>query len=124
MKKASAITVILIFLLSPICALAEKSGSPEQPFSPQQAIGHQGHHVTVEGIASVRDADGLMGTYVWLKNPKNVLFVGYVSVNNKARFPDLQNLDGKKIDITGVVETFNSIPMIRLTSANQIRMAG
>jgi hypothetical protein len=97
-------------------------GSSDNPVSPQQALGRQGQNVTVEGVARVSEADGMPGVFIRLDNPRgpHVPFVGYISVNNEGMFPDLRELDGRRIDISGVVETTGTIPMIRLTSADQI----
>ena len=102
---------------------ADLPGSADNAITPQQAIGRQGQNVVVEGVADVTEADGLPGLYVHLSAPdSHVPFVGYISTNNEEHFPDPRGLNGKTIAISGVVETDGSIPMIRLTSPDQIKI--
>jgi hypothetical protein len=112
-------------LLSSVTALAQPSDrSQEQPITPEQAFSNQGQHVTVEGIASLSDANGLpAGLFLRLSTTgPGAAFAGYISAENQGKFPGLGTLQGKLISITGVVETTSTIPIIRLTSPEQIRI--
>lgn len=122
--KLSRTALLCAFLALPVGALADDlAGSSDNALTPQQAIGRQGQNVTVQGIAAVTEAAGLPGLYVHLSLPdSHVPFVGYIAVNNEGEFPDPRELNGKTIEISGVVETDGSIPMIRLTHPDQIKI--
>ena len=109
--------------LSP-SAFAQNRAPAETPISPEQASGSAGQRVTVEGIASLGDANGMPdGVFVRLMDVgRGAVIAGYISKGNEERFPDLRSLEGKLIVITGVVETETGIPIIRVTSADQIRI--
>jgi hypothetical protein len=102
--------------------LSGSVGAFAAAISPQQAAANPGQNVIVEGVATVSEADGLPGLFVRLDSPSHAPFVGYIPANIENKFPDIQQLQGKTVDITGVVETGSQIPMIRLTSADQIKI--
>ncbi len=115
MKTIKTLALFGALLLAPAAAFAA-------PISPQQALGMQGQNVIVEGVATVSEADGVPGLFVHLNAEDRSPFVGYVSANNEDKFPDLSQLQGKTVDISGVVEISNGRPMIRLSSADQIKI--
>lgn len=119
-----AVAGATVLLLLPAGSFADDvPGSVQNPLSPEQAIARQGQSVTVEGRANVTEADGMPGVFVRLSNPdSHVPFVGYVETNNEGKFPDLRALQGRVVDITGIVETRSTPPMIKLTSADQIKI--
>ena len=122
--KFSRTAFLCALLALPAAAFADDvPGSADNALTPQQAIGRQGQNVVVAGIADVTEADGLPGVYVHLSTPgSHVPFVGYISTNNEGQFPDPRGLTGKTVEISGVVETDGSIPMIRLTHPEQIKI--
>jgi hypothetical protein len=108
----------LVLLLAPAAGVAQSG-----PVSPQQAMGDQGQNVTVEGVATVSDAEGLPGLFVRLNaKGSSTPFAGYISTGNEDKFRDIRALEGKTVDITGVVETSGSIPIIRISSAGQLKV--
>jgi hypothetical protein len=91
--------------------------------TPEQAISAQGQKVAVAGVASLSDANGMAGTFIRLTAPdSDVPFVGYISSDNERQLPNPGELSGRVVEITGVVETRGSVPMINLTSPSQIRV--
>jgi hypothetical protein len=122
-KKIAAGSAMLL-MLSAISVSAQSPAPPSRRITPEQAQGSQGQSVTVEGVASLSDAHGMPeGTFIRLSTTgRGAAFAGYVAAGNYNRFPDLRDLDGRVISITGVVETTSTIPIIRLTSADQIRI--
>jgi hypothetical protein len=97
------------------------------PITPERALGYQGQNVTVEGTATVSDAHSLLGVFVRLKSPDKPrpAFAGYITPENERQFPGLQTFNGRTIDITGIVETnTGTVPLIRLLSADQMKVAG
>lgn len=121
-----ALTSATAILLSVAAASAQQSErSVNQPITPGQAFSNQGQSVTVEGIASVADANGMpAGLFLRLndRGGRDAPFAGYIAAENQDRFPGLGTLQGKLVSITGVVETTSTIPIIRLTSPEQIRI--
>jgi hypothetical protein len=108
----------LVLLLAPAAGVAQT-----RPISPQQAMGDQGQKVTVEGVANVSEAEGLPGLFVRLNaKGSSTPFAGYISTGNEDKFPDIHALEGKTVDITGVVETSGSVPIIRISSAGQLKV--
>ena len=116
---ARASTALIAFLLTGSLAAA----AADHPLTPQQALGQRGQNIVVEGRASITDALGLPGIFIRLTGPgSNVPFIGYIETSNQAQFPNPRELEGRTVEMSGVVETSGSIPMIRLTSADQIKI--
>lgn len=123
MKLFSAAFACALLALPAGAIAADMPGSVDNAITPQQASGRQGQNVVVEGVADVTEADGLPGLYVHLSTPDtHVPFVGYIATNNEDHFADPHGLNGKTVEISGVVETDGSVPMIRLTSPGQIKV--
>ena len=123
-KKMAAASALIV-MLSAAGALADTVGRPaEQSITPEQAMAAQGQNVTVEGIASLSDANGMPpGLFIRLSTTgPGAAFAGYISAANQDKFPGLGTLQGKDVAITGVVETTTTIPIIRITSPDQIRI--
>jgi hypothetical protein len=121
--RASNVFIAFLLLGSLGAAAADSPGAEGTPLTPQQALGRQGQKVAVKGVASISDALGLPGIFIRLTGPgSNIPFVGYIENNNQRQFPSPRELEGKTIEIIGVVETSGSIPMIRLTSADQMKI--
>ncbi len=113
----------LLLLGLAACSSGPVAGARGRPFTPEQAISAQGNKVAVAGVASVGDADGMPGTFIRLTAPdSNVPFVGYISIDNERQFPNPGQLQGRMVELTGVVETRGSIPMIMLTTPDQVRV--
>ena len=112
----------LILLASP--ALAQ-TGGRNNPLAPDQARSNIGQHVVVEGTAHVRDADGRLGVYIDLDHgDHNTVFAGYIPNENLAQFPDLRAVEGRRVDIDGVVQIRKEgFPIIIRTTGNQLRPA-
>ena len=97
---------------------------PSRRITPEQAQGNQGQSVTVEGVASLSDAHGMPpGLFIRLSTTgPGAAFAGYISKEDQTKFPGLGDLRGRVIAMTGVVETTSTIPIIRLTTPDQIRI--
>jgi hypothetical protein len=125
MKFATAAALILLASSAPLSVAMAQSGGTSDPLAPDQARGHIGNNVVVEGTAHVRDAGTWLGVYVELGNhPGGTSFAGYIPNENLARFPDLRTIDGQQVDITGVVQIRKEgFPIVIMTTANQLRPA-
>ena len=117
-------TIAMMALLA-TPALAQ-DGSRAEPLAPDQARSNIGQHVVVEGRAHVRDADGWLGVYVDLDHRGNhTRFAGYIPNENLAQFPHLREVEGRRVDIDGVVQIRKEgFPIIILTASGQLRPAG
>jgi uncharacterized protein YdeI (BOF family) len=93
--------------------------------SPTQALGDQGNNVKVEALASVRPATGSRdGVEIALRSGDNsAVVIGYIPKGNVDRFPDLNALNGRIIDISGVLEMDSGQAEIRVTSPDQLAIA-
>jgi hypothetical protein len=123
-KRIAAAGAMMV-LLSSAAVLADTAQMPAAtPITPNQAMANQGQNVTVEGVASISDANGMpAGLFIRLGGGgRDAPFAGYISAENQGKFPGLGALKGKMIAITGVVETTTTIPIIRIVSPDQIRI--
>jgi hypothetical protein len=115
----------LMLMLSATALMADTNAIPAAtPITPTQAMAAQGQNVTVEGVASLSDANGMPpGMFIRLgAGGRDAPFAGYISADNQGKFPGLGTLRGRMVAITGVVETTTTIPIIRISSPDQIRI--
>jgi hypothetical protein len=81
-----------------------------------------GDGTTIKGLAHVEE--GAFGTYVVLDRPGAATPVaGYVAFGNKFGFPDLYQLDGREVQIHGVVSMYG-MPLIQMTTPEQLEIVG
>jgi hypothetical protein len=90
------------------------------PIRAKDATAHVGETATVEGRAGIYrmpsgeiylDLDG---------SDQNAPVSGYISRWNATRFPDVGDLNGKTVDITGTITTFRKRPEIFISDPSQI----
>lgn len=82
-----------------------------------QAMPIQGYTTIVGGRAHVqKEADG---TYIYFNGPGFI--AGVVPFDDKSTFPGLDRLDGRYVQITGVLD---GEQLITLTDPDQIKVAG
>lgn len=108
------------------CCLAIIAVAPvraETPtITPANAKAYVGQTVTVEGAVG-NISTGRAGTTfidVGGRYPDNS-FAAVIFAADKSKFPDLQALGGKTIDITGAVSLYRGKPEIILKSADQMK---
>jgi hypothetical protein len=120
------IAVALASIVVPVLSSLDVSAQapPARRITPEQTTGSKGQNVTVEGVATISDANSMLlpGIAVHLNSngQRSAPFAGYIAAGDTYKFPDLRELDGRVISMTGVVEATNTIPIIRLTSPDQI----
>jgi DNA/RNA endonuclease YhcR with UshA esterase domain len=108
------IAVALVALLISVPAVAA-------PISPTEAGAHVGQTATVEGVVSDVHVSpketfiNMGGSY-----PDNAL-TGVIFSENASAFPDVQNLDGKTVNISGTIQLYKGKPEIILRSAYQLK---
>ncbi|MGA7676274.1 MAG: hypothetical protein WCA78_14660 [Rhizomicrobium sp.] len=94
-----------------------------QTIRPADALAHVGQTVTVEGVVSeVYNAARTDTTFIDMGGayPNNV-FTAVIFSEDASRFSDVEALDGKTVDVTGVIRLYKGIPEIILKSAGQIK---
>lgn len=108
-RKLSA--AFLIFSCLPAAA---------QEFGPHLQNLTQGNGVTVGGRAHIeRRAEG---TFIEIDNPNLSLSVaGFIAFGNQSTFPGLYELDGRNVEITGIV-VMNGRAMIQMNDPRQLRV--
>src|SRR5579859_5321504 len=87
-----------------------------QTITPSEAQSHVGEHVTVEGIVSeVHHATSGRATFIDMggRYPNNV-FTAVIFSGDAPKFPSVDSLQGKTIDITGTITLYKKRPEIIL----------
>jgi DNA/RNA endonuclease YhcR with UshA esterase domain len=109
--------LILAFALTPSATLA-------QTISPSQAKDHAGQIVTIEGaVAEVHHTASGNATFVDMggRYPNNV-FTGVLFSDDASKYPEIDSLAGKTIDITGAIKLYQGRPEIILNDPEQIKV--
>jgi DNA/RNA endonuclease YhcR with UshA esterase domain len=94
-----------------------------QPIAPAEAQAHAGQSVTVEGTASEVHASpsgrvtfiNIGGSY-----PDNP-FTAVILAKDAGKFPNLNALEGKTVDVSGPVLLYKGKPEIIVTDAAQLK---
>jgi DNA/RNA endonuclease YhcR with UshA esterase domain len=86
---------------------------------PDEALGRIGQIVTVEGIVSeVHTAASGRATFIDM----GARYQNNVFVDDASKFPNVESLNGKTVDITGSVRLYKGKPEIILNDAAQIKI--
>jgi DNA/RNA endonuclease YhcR with UshA esterase domain len=88
-----------------------------------QAQAHVGQEVTVEGaVSEVHTAASGRVTFIDFGGhyPNNA-FTAVIFARDASKFPNVQALDGKVVDVTGTVSLYKGKPEIVLNNAAQIK---
>jgi DNA/RNA endonuclease YhcR with UshA esterase domain len=111
-----AFILAFTFALTAIPALAET-------IQPADAGKHVGQTVTVEGAVSNVHTTGSGMTFIDMggRYPDNP-FTAVIFSDEVDKFPNVDDLDGKTVDITGLVRLYKNKPEIILKSADQIKI--
>jgi len=93
-----------------------------QEFGPRLQHLTQGNGVTIGGRAHIeRRAEG---TSINIENPNLSLQVwGFIAFGNQTTFPGLYELDGRNVEITGIL-VMNGRAMIQMNDPRQLRVKG
>jgi hypothetical protein len=95
-----------------------------QTIAPQEAKDHVGQIVTVEGTASeVHHAASGRATFIDMdgRYPNNP-FAGVIFADDLAKFPDVDSVNGKIIDVSGRVQLYRGTPEIILNEPAQLKV--
>ena len=106
-----------------ICALIGAWATPvlADPISPQEAAAHVGQVVTIEGVVSVYASRSGVVFVDMGGAGREAPFSAVILQDRVAAFPAIQAMNGKVVDVTGLIELFKGKPEIVLKSADQIR---
>jgi len=108
-RKLSAIFLILFCL--PVAA---------QEFGPRLQGLVQGNGITIGGRAHIERR--AQGTYINIENPNLSLPVaGFIAFGNQTTFPGLYELDGREVEITGII-VMDGTARIQMNDPRQLRV--
>jgi DNA/RNA endonuclease YhcR with UshA esterase domain len=94
-----------------------------ETIAPAEAKAHVGQSVTVEGVVSeVHHAASGKVTFIDMGGhyPNNT-FAGIIFSDDANKFPDVDSLGGKTVDITGTIKLYQGRPEIILNDPAQIK---
>ncbi|HVV02045.1 MAG TPA: hypothetical protein VHH88_11830 [Verrucomicrobiae bacterium] len=119
---------LLLAMLGFACAFgtvraAETDATNSIPtITADQAKDHEDMKVTVSGtIAEVNVAEKIVRLNFEKPYPKQP-FTAVVFASRTNVFPDLEQLKGKKVEVTGKITTYHNHPQIIMNSTNQLKV--
>jgi DNA/RNA endonuclease YhcR with UshA esterase domain len=104
-------------------AMAAPALAQTPPIAPAAAKDHVGEQVTIEGVVSeVHHAASGRATFIDIggRYPNNP-FAAVIFESDAGKFPNVDALDGKTIDITGRIRLYRGAPEIILNDPGQIK---
>jgi DNA/RNA endonuclease YhcR with UshA esterase domain len=113
---------VLAFVLVPGLMLAAASAQAET-IAPSEAPNHAGQNVTVEGaVSDVDHAASGRATFIDMGGhyPNNP-FAAVIFKDDADKFPDVDTLNGKTIDVTGLIRLYQGRAEIILNDPAQIK---
>ncbi len=111
-----ALFFALVVLLAAAPARAET-------IAPSEAKNHVGQNLTVEGVvAEVHHAasGGAIFVDIGGRYP-NAQFTAVIFQDDFDKFPDVDSLEGKTVDVMGAIKLYNGRPEIVLTDPAQLK---
>jgi DNA/RNA endonuclease YhcR with UshA esterase domain len=91
--------------------------------TPPEAKAHVGEIVTVEGVVSeVRHAASGKVTFIDIggRYPNNA-FAAVIFAEDESKFPNVDSLEGKTVDVSGAITLYKNRPEIILNDPRQIK---
>ena len=112
---------VLVFALG--LALAAASAHAETIIAAADAAKHVGETVTVEGSVSAVHTDSRSGvTFIDVGGHfPDQAFTGVIFKGDASKFPNVESLTGKVVDMTGPVHAFKGKPETILNDPAQIK---
>jgi DNA/RNA endonuclease YhcR with UshA esterase domain len=107
-----------------VCFALLATSAWAETITPSEAPTHIGQNVTVEGVVSeVHHAASGRATFIDMggRYPNNV-FTAVIFSENESKFPRVDSLEGKTIDVTGRIIVYKGRPEIILNDPEQIRV--
>lgn len=91
--------------------------------SPAQAVEYAGQEVVLEGVVSQVSVSGKGTTFLNFGGVyPNEVFYAVIFANNSDLFPGVENLEGRNVAVTGMIEIYKGKPEILLTSPDQLEL--
>jgi DNA/RNA endonuclease YhcR with UshA esterase domain len=113
----------LFAVVAGLALLAPPALAQTAVIAPSEAKDHSGQTVTIEGVVSeVHHAASGKMTFIDMggQYPHNP-FAGVIFSGDANKFPNVDTLDGKTVDITGRVKLYKGAPEIILNDPGQIK---
>jgi opacity protein-like surface antigen len=114
MKSVLFTAAALIALAGSACASTIK---------PSQAAANEGQLVIVEGTATIHDDGAKSGKDVEIAGSDNSRMIAFIPMTSENEFPSADSLNGKLVDVSGVIQMDTGKPTIRLTRTSQLKLA-
>ena len=123
--KAFATSFIGVLLsLGVVSGVVLAQGQPEPRTPSAEATNHIGKEVVIKGtVAQVTKRDTIIYLNFEKKFPDQV-FTAVIRQRDFAEFPDVEKVQGRKVEVDGKVELFKGKPQILLTKKSQLRVVG
>ena len=111
--RATLVVLGVVLAATPVLA---------ETIQPGEAPGHIGQTVTVEGTISevYKARSGVTFIDMGGRYP-NEVFTGVIFRDEASKFPNVEALDGKTVDIIGVVRLYKGRPEIILNDTTQLK---
>jgi DNA/RNA endonuclease YhcR with UshA esterase domain len=116
-----SLAFVLLFAATAAPGLAQ---TPPPTIAPAAAKDHVGEQVTVEGVVGeVHHAASGRATFIDVggRYPNNP-FAAVIFESDAGKFPNVDALDGKMIDVTGRIRLYRGAPEIILDAPDQIKI--
>jgi DNA/RNA endonuclease YhcR with UshA esterase domain len=110
-------------ILLVVALLVTAAPASAETITPSAASQHVGQPVTVEGVVSeVHHAASGKVTFINMggRYPDNP-FTAVIFADEASKFPNVDSLEGRTIDVTGTVKLYRGRPEIILNDAGQIK---
>ena len=109
-KRSVLFPAVILLISTPVLA---------ETIRPDEAPRHFGQVVTIEGVVSdVHHAASGRATFIAPNNP----FTAVIFSDDANKFPDVDTLGGKTVDITGIIKNYKNRPEIILNDPNQVKV--
>jgi DNA/RNA endonuclease YhcR with UshA esterase domain len=122
MKKLAPIIPLFFSLCAPLLAEEAKTNSPPPIIQASEAKGHIGINAVVAGkIVEVNKAAKIVHLNFEKPFPKQP-FEAVVFGRSTNQFPDLDQLKGKNVEVSGKITDYQGRAQIVLESTNQLKV--
>ena len=114
-KRSVLLPAVILLISTPVLA---------ETIRPDEAPRHFGQVVTVEGVVSdVHHAASGRATFIDIggRYPNNP-FTAVIFSDDANKFPDVDTLGGKTVDITDIIKNYKNRPEIVLNDPNQVKV--
>jgi hypothetical protein len=108
-----------------LCAASASSSASADKITPAQAKDHIGKHATVCGVvasANFAARSSRQPTFLNLDKPSpDHIFTAVIWIEDRPKFGKPETLKGRRVCVSGLVESYQGKPQIVLQEADQLR---